>query len=338
MDWKTIKAFLGLLILVSGLQESGYLQALIIKALKKVKTKRALALSVTFVGSFFSMFLTNDVTLFILVGLMLPLRVVLGSDFLKLIVFEVIAVNVGSSLSCLGNPQNLFLWHKWGISFVDFVLGMLPMVVILFVILFLFVYLFFPNERISFWGQRLEEVSSVNRTFAKWLFVTSLLGLLCFIFALDFGWVDYILLPIVVLYLCIAPKVLIRVDWMFLLTLGIVFIDFHIIGSLPIISYVVSKFDLSMPQNVFLIGLFLSQLMGNVPASVFVTKFSNNWWAVSYGVNVGGNGLIWASFANLISLRVGNLKEIFFVFHKYSLCFLIVSGIAVYFLTGWLIP
>jgi Na+/H+ antiporter NhaD/arsenite permease-like protein len=32
-------------------------------------------------------------------------------------------------------------------------------------------------------------------------------------------------------------------------------------------------------------------------------KFSNNWLAISYGINAGGNGIFFFSLANLIALK-----------------------------------
>ena len=66
-----------------------------------------------------------------------------------------------------------------------------------------------------------------------------------------------------------------------------------------------------------------------MPASVFVSKFTHNWFAITYGVNVGGNGLVIGSLANIIALRMVESKGIWLNFHKYSIpYFLITGGIA----------
>ena len=62
-----------------------------------------------------STFLTNDVTLFIVIPLTVGIQNLVKNDISKLIVFEAISVNVGSALTPIGNPQNLFLWYKWNI-------------------------------------------------------------------------------------------------------------------------------------------------------------------------------------------------------------------------------
>ena len=49
----------------------------------------------------------------------------------RLIVFEALAVNAGSALTPIGNPQNLFLWQLSKVSFGGFVWHMLPLVVLM---------------------------------------------------------------------------------------------------------------------------------------------------------------------------------------------------------------
>jgi len=59
---------------------------------------------------------------------------------------------------------------------------------------------------------------------------------------------------------------------------------------------------------------------------VFLSKFIHNWRAITYGVNVGGNGLVISSLANIIALRIVNSKQIWINFHRYSILYLVISG------------
>jgi Na+/H+ antiporter NhaD/arsenite permease-like protein len=73
-------------------------------------------------------FVTNDVTLFVVI----PFTVIAGriSDFdvEDAVVLELIATNLLGCLTPLGNPQNLFIYHRAGWSAAHFVRGMLPFV------------------------------------------------------------------------------------------------------------------------------------------------------------------------------------------------------------------
>jgi len=72
--------------------------------------------------------------------------------------------------------------------------------------------------------------------------------------------------------------------------------------------------------------------MSNVPATIFMSRFSTGWLSIAYGVNVGGNGLVIASLANIIALRFVKEKSVWVDFHRYSLLYLLVSGGLVYLL------
>ncbi|KAA0011030.1 MAG: DUF1646 domain-containing protein [Thermoplasmata archaeon] len=111
VDWKTILTLAGLLVISTGIKESGYFYHAFRQILVKLKTERALVLFLIFLSALLSTFLTNDVCLFIVVPLTLALQKILRNNIIKMVIFEAIAVNVGSLLTPIGNPQNLFLWH-----------------------------------------------------------------------------------------------------------------------------------------------------------------------------------------------------------------------------------
>src|SRR5439155_1349418 len=46
----------------------------------------------------------------------------------RLIVFQALAVNAGSALTPIGNPQNLFFWQRAQLPFAHFVAQLLPLV------------------------------------------------------------------------------------------------------------------------------------------------------------------------------------------------------------------
>ena len=125
---------------------------------------------------------------------------------------------------------------------------------------------------------------------------------------------------------------MLKTDWLLLLIFIIIFIDFHIIATIPFMVKYVHTLNLHSSKNVFLLSVVTSQLISNVPASVFVSKFSHNWLAISYGVNVGGNGLAIGSLANIIALRMANGKKMWLKFHKYSIVFFLITlGITYFF-------
>ncbi len=78
-----------------------------------------------------STFLTNDVALFIIVPLTLTLRKLCEIPVSRLIIFEALAVNAGSLLTPIGNPQNILLWGRSGLSFAAFTWQMAPLALVM---------------------------------------------------------------------------------------------------------------------------------------------------------------------------------------------------------------
>ncbi len=320
IDWNTVIALTGLLLITTGIRESGYFNNLSMNILKRIDDERTLAIFLILFSAFLSTFLTNDVSLFIVIPLTLSIQSLLKNDISKLIIFEAISVNVGSALTPIGNPQNIFIWHKWGVSFLGFMLSMLPLVLILLTILILFAFFIFPKRRIEF-----HEAPALKNIQDRGVFILSIALLILYIAFIEMK-IAYMALPFVfLLYLAFNKRVLLKTDWILLLIFIVIFIDFNSISNIPIIYEWVSQLNLQSPQNVFLFSALSSQLISNVPATVFISKFSNDWSAIAYGVNVGGNGLVIGSLANIIALRMVKGKKIWANFHKYSLPYFFIT-------------
>ena len=327
VDWRTITTLVGLLMITTGLKESGYFDVFSIRVLKKLKRERSLAFFLILFSVLLSTFLTNDVALFIVIPLTVGIQNLIKYDVSKLIIFEAISVNVGSALTPIGNPQNLFLWHKWNISFVPFIMEMLPLVALLFTVLLIFAWIVFPNKEIRF-----SEGNNDGIIQKKVLFTLSMVLLIVYVISLEMKLGHIVLMLVFFLYLILYRKVLLKMDWMLLLLFIVIFIDFHVISTIPIISEGVNELNLHLSGNVFLFSAITSQLVSNVPASVLVSKYSNNWLAITYGVNVGGSGLAIGSLASIIALRMAKNKNIWLKFHKYSVPYFLITGIIVYLL------
>ncbi len=327
VDWQTVLALTGLLIITTGIKESGYFSFFSNKLLSRLKTERSLSLFFILFSALLSTFLTNDITLFIVIPLTISLKDKIKNDITKLVIFEAISVNIGSALTPIGNPQNLFLWHKWNISFMKFIVDMFPLVVLLLGILLIFVLIVFPDKEIKF-------VNNENYYLRgeKTLFKLSAGLLIFYVIFLEIGYADLILLLIVLLFLLFYRRVLLNVDWLLLLLFIIIFIDFHLISNISFIAETMKIFNFHSDKNVFFFSIITSQITSNVPASVFLSKFSHNWHAITYGVNVGGNGLVIASLANIIALRMIKSRHVWIKFHEYSIPYLIISGGIVYIL------
>ena len=86
------------------------------------------------------MIVTNDVALITFVPLSIVIARKANINVLKIVVFQTLAANLGSSFTPMGNPQNLFIYSFYNLSPIDFFKITLPIVVlaVLFLVLLVF--------------------------------------------------------------------------------------------------------------------------------------------------------------------------------------------------------
>ena len=319
VHWNTIWTLFGLLIITTGIKESGFLVPIARRVLARVKTERALGFYLVLLSTFLSMFLTNDIALFIVIPFIIELKKVIKNNIEKFVVFQAIAVNVGSALSPIGNPQNIFLWHRSGVSFPVFAWRMFPIFLIMFTVLILFVYVFFPPRKLVLQGI----CRGAQRK--RRLLIMSIILLPVYILLIDRG-IYYISVGIVfALYLLIERRILLKIDYPLILLFVIMFIEFNLLSQIPPVSNLVKGIDLSNSRSIFGISILLSQIISNVPVSIFMAGLSSKWLPIAYGVNLGGNGFFIASLANVIALRFIKDRKIYALYHIYAIPFIILT-------------
>ncbi len=331
IDFPTIRALICLLVITTGLKVSGFFDYISQKYISKFKSERSLALFLMILSVFFSMFLTNDITLFIVVPLTLSIGKYFDKDLSKFIIFEAISVNIGSLLTPFGNPQNIFLFRKWKIGTLYFVKLMFPIFLVSFILLMLFIFFSFPDKNFSYKGKQFQ---------FKWdkpLFLISLLFFVFFIFSMEFNFVRYLLVILILFYFLFYRRVLREFDYFLILTFVLMFIDFHLISSFSHVRKFIFSFNLNSSETVFNLSAIISQVISNVPGAIFMTKFTSNYKMILYGVNVAGTGLFIGSMANIIALRIFEKEvkrgiKIYLNFHKYSIPYFLISYLLVYYI------
>ncbi len=324
VDWPTLAALASLLIATTGLEMSGAARRAAQMLLRRAHNERTLALSLVAASGVLSTALTNDVTLFVMVPLTLALADHVDRRTVrKLVIFEAIAVNVGSALTPMGNPQNVFLWHNWGISIFSFMMAMLPLAVALAALLALFTACCFPSRPIAAFDEPAEKAPTHRGLF--YVSVASL-GVAFVYMELRVAWAAFVVLGGV--YALFFRDVLRRVDWLLLLLFVVLFVDTHIAYQAAAQSRVGTGREVAErgPMAVYWLGVLLSQVVSNIPAALWLSKVSSDVRAIAYAVNVAGNGLVLGSLANVIALSMAKDKRVWVEFHKYSIPFLLVSA------------
>lgn len=326
VDWPTIGGIAGLLILAKGIEVSGYLHRLGKRLIEVMRTSRSLAVLLVLAAALLSMVLTNDVALFIMVPLTIGLHGIGLIPVTRLIVVEALAVNAGSVLTPIGNPQNLFLWKISGVSFHEYVQAMLPLTLILIASLLVLIAFMFDSNRI----QVREEVDMPTAN--NKLFHSSLILYLPFLILIDLHQTELAVLLILMVFFIRHRSVLVKVDWGLILVLALMFVNMRLISDSHTIHSFFTESRLDEPQRLYFAGIVLAQIMSNVPAAILLADYSSDWKLIAYAVNVGGFGFMLGSLANLIALRLAGDGKAWLIFHAYSLPFLLVTSTLVYLL------
>lgn len=141
IDFRTLGLLFSLMTVTEGCKGLGIFERSAKFIISKVNT--AFQLSIVLVGLCFfsSMFITNDVSLLTFVPLTLTALSTLGESGSKLlipiVVLQTIAANLGSMLTPIGNPQNLYLFGVSDMKLEDFLVLMLPFTIVAGAMLFL---------------------------------------------------------------------------------------------------------------------------------------------------------------------------------------------------------
>ncbi len=322
VDWPTIAALTGLLSLTQAVESSGALARLGRWLVGRMSSERIAAVSLVSAAALLSTLLTNDVALFALVPLTLGLCRITPLPATRLIVFEALAVNAGSALTPIGNPQNLFLWQLSKASFAEFTLHMAPLVALLLALLLVLTALAFRGTPLR--AKDREDLPALDRPL--------LWGALAlygpFLWVTDRGAAAWGCAVVVGVRLLLRPRVLTRVDWGLLLVFVLMFLDLRLIAGLDAVRGAMGRLDLAEPRQLYAVGIAALQLVSNVPATIALAEYSRDWRVMAYAVNVGGFGLAIGSLANLIALRMAPGSRAWLSFHLYALpCLLVAAAV-----------
>ena len=312
VDWKTIGALAGLMVLSRGLEASGLIDRAGRTVVGRLRSERGLATALVLFAAALSAVVTNDVALFVTVPLTLALSRLLALPVGRLVIFQALAVNAGSAASPVGNPQNLFLWQVSGAGFGEFLMAMLPLAAAMLAILLALVPLAFGARHLA-----LTEPDAPLALQPR-LMAVSLSAYPLFLFLVNAGLAVPAAGMLIGLYAFAFRAVLRWVDWPLLLVFVLMFVNLGLLGRLPAIAAMVPA-ALDLPGGVYALGAILSQGMSNVPAAIFLAPFTEDWRALAWGVSVGGFGLAIGSLANLIALRLVRERGLWRQFHLWSL-------------------
>lgn len=331
VDLRTIGMLFSLMTIMAGLSRLGVFRIACRHLLSAVRGPRHLALALTLLAFFSSMLITNDVALVTFVPFALLALRTLDSPrhACFTVVMMTIAANLGSMLTPIGNPQNLYLYSASHMRIGEFVLLMLPYAAAALALLI---------GTIAFFGRIPEHAKG---TAARGVGVDAdspasgreggdadspaagetpqlaseaddpapsplrvlpwaalfVLALLSVAHILPY---QAIVAATIAVALVADRRALLHVDYALLFTFIAFFVFVGNVGRIEMVSTALAQL---IDSHELAVSVIASQVLSNVPAAILLSGFTSNFAALIVGTNLGGLGTLIASMASLISYK-----------------------------------
>lgn len=315
IDFRTLSILFCLMAVMAGLQKLGVFRKVAGMLLRHTHNTVQLVEVLVLLCFFFSMVITNDVSLITFVPFTFIVLRLSGEDAVKklavpVIALQTIAANLGSMLTPIGNPQNLYLYGKAQMSAGAFILLMLPYSLVSLLLLVICAAVVAKRSKITVQsvkaslGDNAEAAERKNYLLPMYL----LLFLLCLFTVAR-------VIPYPVTLVIVAAAVLIldrstitKVDYSLLFTFVGFFVFIGNMGRMPAFRDFLQGI---IGGREVVTSVIASQVISNVPAALLLSGFTEDVQALIVGTNLGGLGTLIASMASLISYKqvAGQIPE-----------------------------
>lgn len=299
IDFHTLSILLSLMLIMAGLRDLGLFSTKGSRMLDRTSNVRSLSIVLVLLCFVFSMFITNDVSLIAFVPFTIDVLIMAGLEkyMIRIIVLQTVAANLGSMLTPIGNPQNLYLFSKSRMSPAGFVSLMLPYTLLSFAGLLAACFILIDRRDVSVKTQAPKTLLSAEKRKA-------VIYILLFLFALTsvarLISVYIVMAVVLAAVLALDRKTLLKADYALLFTFVFLFIFIGNMKRIPQISLWLGSI---IQGHELLTSVLSSQVISNVPAAILLSGFTDNTSALIVGTNLGGLGTIIASMASLISFK-----------------------------------
>ena len=309
LDLRTLATLFALMTVMAGLRRQGVFDRLGRALL--ARTQGLLPLVGLLVGLCFfgSMFITNDVALLTFVPFTFSVLRGLGAQTaarltLPIVCMQTVAANLGSMLTPVGNPQNLYLYGLSGLGLPGFLALMLPYTAVSLLLLAVWTVALCrrtgPAPAAGENAPAAPAAPALPAANARLLWMYAALFVLCLLAVAR-------VLPYPAAFAAVLAAVLLAdrpalrlVDYSLLLTFAAFFVFIGNLGRVPAFS---AWLQALLAGREVPVAVLASQVISNVPAALLLSGFTGNVQALIVGTNLGGLGTLIASMASLISYR-----------------------------------
>ena len=344
IDWNTLGLLIGMMVIVDLTRRSGIFTFLAIWVSKKVKgDPLLLMLSLSLLTAFLSALLDNVTTVLLIVPVVISIADQLEVDPIPFLFSQIILSNIGGTATLIGDPPNIIIAGQTGLSFLDFIIHLAPVVLIITPVTLYIFYLMYRRKLVTKDALRSKLLVQNEWEHIKdyALLKKSLLVLSLVILAFTLHSVLH--LQTATIALCGAmllmiwtheepEEVFLAIEWptlfffagLFVLVGGL--IEVGVLDRLAEWSMSLTEGDpLLMAMLILFISAILSSFLDNIPfvatmiplikKLALLSQFSPAqtqplWWALALGACLGGNGTIVGASANLIVIGIAEKNGI----------------------------
>ena len=340
ISFDVIFLLIGMMILVHIASRSGVFKWMAIGLLKLTKGHPKMVLfTLAAFTAVASAFLDNVTT----VVLMLPVTFVIAKEFdtdpIPFLITEVLASNIGGTATLIGDPPNIIIGARAGLSFMDF-LNELTVIVALIFLTVVSVLIFLFRKSLKSTPEKMAHVANLDNSKTitdKGLMIRSMITLALVILGFvthDITHIDAYVFAVAgasFLLLFEKPKEIYRdVEWLtifFFVGLFIIIGGFEANGGIAFLADKLIQFtsgSLDMATMLILWGSgLLSGIIDNIPYTATMAPLIAQvqhtipysgaghhplWWALSLGACLGGNLTIIGAAANVIVSETATVK------------------------------
>ena len=339
IDWRTLGTLLMMLCVLEGFKRENVLKP-VIRLASRLKHMTTLSLFLVFGVFFTSMFVTNDVSLIIFV----PLTILLFRSghkehyILPVVSMENIAAIRGSMLMPFGSPQNLFLYGRADVTAWHFMAHMLPLSAfsaLLLVVFIFFLYRKNPKEEIAAENEDAPWPESGKARRIGYLLLFAVI--IAVIVTRTSLWPFAVILVLAVIAV-LDRRLLFQVDYVLIVTF---FCFFVFSSSIAGNSHIAAMLKKAVAGNEYWWAIGLSQIISNVPATIVLYPFTENFAGLIYGADTAGLCSLIGSLASVINYRIyvreypQNGGKFIRVFTLVSWAFFLIVVIPGFLLSRW---
>lgn len=365
IDFETIMLLLGMMSIVAILRKSGVFTILSVKiaALTKGNPLKILILF-SLVTAVLSAFLDNVTTVLIIIPIIIELAKGMGLDPKIYVISQALISNIGGTATLIGDPPNIIIGSKVGLTFNQFICNLTIPVVISFACALLYIWASnrekfraIDTSMIKLFNIQLllEKIHAefVNTHIDKKLMVKGVaclcIAILLFVTQTLTGMSPGVVAIFIAMILFVisgaeVEHMLEEVEWSTLLFFAGLFILVGVLEHKGVIDWVAHKVFLRIGDNPYVMVLtvlwvsgIVSGFLDNIPFTITMipivelmlktTPIPNNilWWALSLGACFGGNITMIGASANIVSVGIAKQSNVDISFLEFMKTGVIVS-------------